>query len=170
MLLEFLFFTIDFSCLMLSITAMLQSKGILQALAIDPALGRLDYESLSDQTLMEILVDEMNEDSKDTLKDKNGNFKDVCEWFTPFHSTEARIQCESERVVGVKIAWSFPSGKPFPFQFLPPLVTKLLSRSCGLNGTLDTMDLPRSLSEIDVRNNNLYGSFHCENLPEKSST
>ena len=47
----------------------------------DPALGRLDYDSLSDQACMEMLIDGFSDTGKAlSYQDKNGAYFDVCEW------------------------------------------------------------------------------------------
>ena len=58
----------------------MHTLSTLQLLTIDPALGRLDYESLSDQALMEMLIDGMNAKDKAEYQDENGNCRDVGEW------------------------------------------------------------------------------------------
>ena len=48
----------------------------LAVMAIDPALGRHDYHSLSDQALMEMVFDGMKAEKKQKLQDEHGNFLD----------------------------------------------------------------------------------------------
>ena len=67
--------------------------GTPHLLAVDPSLGRLDYESLSDQALMEMLIDALPTEEKAMFKDANGNFQDVCEW--------TNMDCTDERVTEV---------------------------------------------------------------------
>ena len=54
--------------------------GIASALTVDPSLGRLDCNSFSDQTLMEMLIDGLDEKSKQKYRDNKGTYLDVCEW------------------------------------------------------------------------------------------
>ena len=42
---------------------------MLKLMCVDPSLGRLDYDSLSDQALMETLVEGMNRTDKRRLQD-----------------------------------------------------------------------------------------------------
>ena len=47
--------------------------------SVDPALGRLDYDSLSDQALMEMLFGGLIDESKRRYQDKHRMLLDVCE-------------------------------------------------------------------------------------------
>ena len=46
----------------------------------DSSISRVDYNSLSDQTLMEMLIDGFDDESKRTYQEKDGTYLDVCEW------------------------------------------------------------------------------------------
>ena len=48
---------------------MVDLRKINYLLAVDPSLGRLDYESLPDQTLMEMLVEDLNSKTKEDIQD-----------------------------------------------------------------------------------------------------
>ena len=128
-------------------------------LSIDPALGRLDYDSLSDQTLMEMLVDCFH--SRD-LHDENGYFKDVCEWSIGYLSI---VKCKNDRVDSIDFdRWHF-DGKQFEFGFIPPLVKSFKSYKCELQGTLDTSHLPISLIQLNVSYNALFGTINFKTFP-----
>ena len=43
----------------------------------DPSLGRLDYESMSQQALMEMVVGGLSEFNQRPLKDPDGNFLEL---------------------------------------------------------------------------------------------
>ena len=65
-------------------------------LSVDPSLGRLDYSLMSDQALMEMLIEGFDDETKQDYQDKHGMYKDVCDWFP--------ITCdEDERVVEISI-------------------------------------------------------------------
>ena len=49
-------------------------------IALDHCLGRLDYDGLSEQARMEILIDGADDDFKAFLCDENMEFRDVAEW------------------------------------------------------------------------------------------
>ena len=127
--------------------------------AVDPHLGRLDYDSLSDQALMEMLVEHVERDDIDDIKDSNGNFTDVCEWDD--------VECKHGRVVRVDLSQRFfQKFKPFPFEFIPPGVKSLVLEDCCLYGTLDTSLLPQGISEeICLTDNDLFGSVDFQGLP-----
>ena len=61
-------------------------------LMTDPSLGRLDYDSLPDQSLMGILIEGAAEEFKEAMKDSIGCYRDVCEWEC-ITSDEETIRC-----------------------------------------------------------------------------
>ena len=131
--------------------------------AVDPSLGRLDYDSLSDQTLMEMLISGMDDSQKKFFQDNGGNFKDVCEW-TGF---TWEVKCENERVHSILLTSFKFSERQFPFEFIPPLVKTLLISLCEMHGTLETSHLPRDLIRFEVMRTKLHGTINFGALPQK---
>ena len=117
---------------------------------VDPsALGRLDYLSMSQQALMECLVAQLNENSLQTFRDENKNFKDISEW--------DGVKCDDEGDV-VQIEWS-NAGRhglegSIDFQWIPPTVQNLELQAHrfepSLIGSLDVRVLPRSLQVLRI--------------------
>ena len=133
---------------------------------IDPFLGRLDYDSLSDQTLIEMLVDGLNAEDKKSVQDENGNFQDISEWILNYNGDNFAFT--DSRVTKLRIFRKKFSDKQFPFQFIPPLVEFFSVSSCALHGTLDTSVLPRGLIVLfNVGNNQLHGSIDWKSFPRK---
>ena len=60
-------------------------------LSIDPALGRLDYDSLSDQARMEIFIDGLTEETKKHFQDPKGGFLDISEWSGVFVTDDGEV-------------------------------------------------------------------------------
>ena len=102
--------------------------------SVDPTLGRLDYDSLTDQALMEMLIHGIDEDYIDEFQDENGNFFDVCEWYS--------ITCTDSRVTRICLNGYDIYTTPFRFDFIPPLVTSFEAYECNLSGTLNASILP----------------------------
>ena len=48
--------------------------------SVDINLGHVDYRSFSDQTLMELLIEGFDENTKRMCQDEDGMYIDVCEW------------------------------------------------------------------------------------------
>ena len=134
----------------------------LRIAAIDPALGRLNYESLSDQTLMEMLFDGLNTKDKRRLQDGNGSYADACEWKYGFHIA---VQCTDELVTQIFMKARSFSSKPFPFNFIPPKTRSFTVKDCGIQGTLETALLPVHLSKFSVADNKLYGTIDFQAFP-----
>ena len=138
---------------------------LLQLLTMDSALGRLDYDSLPDQTLMEMLFDGISDDEKRAFHDSDGNFKDVCEW-TPNKVPWKNIRCADDHVWSVVFREGIDFGtKQFPFNFIPSNVHVFILESCGLHGTLETSMLPPHLYTFSVCDNALYGTIAWNMLP-----
>ena len=128
---------------------------MLSLLSIDAALGRLDYDSLSDQTLMEIL---MENSGPYFLHDKNGNFTDACSW--------DYVSCENGRVTHLQFEKCYLWSQ-FEFGFIPPLVRSFTVLSCDMRGTLDTSLLPRNLELFDVGFQKMSGTLDWKSFPRK---
>ena len=132
------------------------------SITVDPSLGRLDYESLSDQALMEMLVDGLVEFHKRVFQDANEHFHDVCEW--------AGIECNDGRVEKVNLQERKVNkftAKKFPFEFIPPLVVSFKAYKTNMHGTLDPADLPVNLKILRVYENSLHGSLSFKAFPRK---
>ena len=52
---------------------------------VDPALGRIYKDTLSDQALMEILIAGMDDCIKSLYQDESGNFTDFQQWNEVYH-------------------------------------------------------------------------------------
>ena len=135
--------------------------------AIDPFLGRLDYESLSDQALMEMLIDGMKQKYKKAFKDRNGNYLDKCEWKSIHGSC---VDCVDECVTEVQFWALLFLEKQFPFEFIPPLATIFATERCSLHGKLDASMLPQGLVTFSVRDNKLHGSISARDFPRALKT
>ena len=49
-------------------------------LTVDPSVGRLDYSLMSDQSLMEMRIEILDDISKKKYKDNDGMYLDACDW------------------------------------------------------------------------------------------
>ena len=141
---------------------MLLTLPVLKIAAIDSALGRLNYESLSDQTLMEMLFDGLGAKDKWRLQDGNGNYADSCEWTLGWRM---KVQCTDDRVKNIKVIDRTFRPKQFPFNFIPPLTEFFAVKDCGIQGTLDTSLLPVHLIKVDVTFNKLHGTIDVKAFP-----
>ena len=131
-------------------------------LAIDPSLGRLDYDSLSDQALMEMLIDQMDTKEKNYFQDDNGNYKDVGEW--------PGVQCsesDDERVVTIELSGLTFSPKQFPFKFIPPMVSYFGASQSNVQGTLEASHLPSKLTALYISHNKLHGPLNFAEFPRQ---
>ena len=132
--------------------------GIQLLLTADPSLGRVDLRSLSDQTLMELLIEGSQEDSKKQYQCADGTYLDVCEWET--------VNCdEDERVVSVNFEDNAPSGS-LQLGYLPQKVEFVDFSHNRLTGTVDFMAVPEGTEWLYLEYNRLTGSVDLIKLPK----
>ena len=130
-------------------------------LSADSALGRADYSSFSEQTLMEMLISDMHMDDVDRSEfyDATGDFKDYTEWPGVMTSPSGKI---------VSIDWTeAPASGPLPLAYLPRSLEKLKLSSLWSNfsGTVDAAALPRGMVEISIEKNAFHGEIDFASLP-----
>ena len=132
-------------------------------LTADPSLGRVDYMTLSDQTLMELLIEGFDDKTKKRYQDDHGMYLDVCEW--PF------IKCDDdERVIKIDIDSLHVSGS-IELCYVPPKVKVLnISLWWGTNeltGSVDLTSLPDGMESLSLNYNQLTGGIDLTQLPKE---
>ena len=125
--------------------------------AIDSALGRLDYDSLSDQALMELLIDGIGDEDKEYFRDSNCDFLDIEEWDGLEFNSDGKVE---------KIEMSFAVEASLAFDFVPKSVKKIDFFDCLLTGSVETSLLPDGLEHFKVsETRSLSGTFDFAKLP-----
>ena len=126
-------------------------------LTADPSLGRVDYDSLSDQTLMEMLIDAFDEETRQRYKDDDGMYRDVCQW--------EYVKCDgSDRVIEVSPNMGVKGS--LQIALIPPKVQEFRMRWNQLSGSIDLAHLPQSMVMICLPCNHLAGSIDLSQFPE----
>ena len=134
-------------------------------LSVDPSLGRLDYSLLSDQTLMEMLIEGFDDETKKTYQDDHGMYLDICEW--------PKIKCdEDESVIEITINSRRVTGS-IEFCHVPPKVQLLWISPwrtevyhSELTGSVDLTNLPGGMSRFIFEYNRLTGEINLTHLPD----
>ena len=130
-------------------------------LSVDPSLGRVDYSLLSDQTLMEMLIEGFDDETKNKYKHSNGMYFDVCEW--------PCIECDAdERIIEIDIDSEDVSGS-LEIRSVPPKVKVLdISSWCNsqLTGSVDLANLPDEMQKLSIRHNRITGEVDLTQLPD----
>ena len=127
--------------------------------AIDSALGRIDYTTMSDQCLMELLIEGLEEDWKVPFEDSNGDFRDIEEWDALTFSAEGKIE---------GILMFNRAGGSIAFQYLPKSVKEVDFSECELSGTVEASLLPDGLEYFNVSlAGELSGTFDLLKLPSQ---
>ena len=137
------------------------SKSLL--LSVDTNLGRLDYSLLSDQALMEMLIDGFDDDTKKQYQDDHGMYLDVCEW--------SCIECDAdERVAEIVMDNSDIRGS-IQLCYVPPKVEEIDIGDMWVNGKLagsvDLTLLPEGMEVLNLLGNKLSGEIDLTQLPYK---
>ena len=118
-------------------------------LSVDPSLGRIDYSLMSDQALMEMLIEGFDDESKKRYQDSHGMYLDVCEL--------SRISCDDdERVVEIALDSGSITGS-LELCYVPPKVNDLSIRSWGkseLTGSANLARLPDGMEYVSLCNIN----------------
>ena len=106
---------------------------------VDPSLGRVDHDSFSHQTLMEMVIEGITNREKVC-----GDFaepKDIEEW--------KGVEIEDGKVA--EIDWDhFDMEGSLHLEWLPSSVRKFTMFQSRLTGTLDLASLPISMKELDL--------------------
>ena len=118
---------------------------------------RVDYTSLSDQTLMELLFEGFDEDTQQRYQDSDGTYLDVFQW--------ACVKCDKERSV-IQISRSGCTSGSLHLRYLPPKFQSLQMSYTGLAGSIDLTHLPQTMANIYLVGNVLTGSIELNQLPE----
>ena len=130
-------------------------------LSVDPALGRVDCSLMTDQTLMEMLIEGFGDETKNRYKDRHGMYMDVCKW--------RRISCDDHgRVTQINIDGANLSG-PLEFCYVPPKVEVFKIywfRKGKLTGSLDFRQLPDGMHELFLGDNQFNGEIDLAHLPD----
>uniref|UniRef100_A0A7S4KGK3 Leucine-rich repeat protein n=1 Tax=Paramoeba aestuarina TaxID=180227 RepID=A0A7S4KGK3_9EUKA len=149
------------------------------ALTLDESLGRLDNSVLSEQSLMELLVQNMHE--KNHFCDAGGDFHPIEQWNGVHFNVHGSVE---------SIDWQnkFPRGGSMDFQWiplnaltvnvstnkltgsvelslLPEGIISFFAYNNSLSGSLDLTSLPKSLRDLHLDNNNLSGALDLTGLP-----
>ena len=134
-------------------------------ISVDPYLGRVDYSLLSDQTLMEMLLEGFDDETKKTYKDNDGMYLDICEWLGIEFDDDGgviQIYIDSHTINGsLKLC------------YVPPKVNVLMINSWGKNqlrGSVDLTQLPCGMEELYLYNNQLTGVVDLTQLPSSMET
>ena len=130
---------------------------IVSILTADPNLGRVDYGSFSDQTLMEMFFEGFDEETKRRRQDTERVYLDVCK--------SKGVECDREARV-IKLTMSKCKSGSLQLRHLPPKFQCLLMSYGGLTGSIDLAALPQGMQVLTVASNKLTGSVDLAHLPQ----
>ena len=126
--------------------------------ADESALGRVNPGALSDQDLMELLIEGICENAKKEYQDSHGAYLDISEW----NGVELD---ENSRVVSVGAEERTCNGT-VALAYIPTLVTRFALFESHARGTLDTSQLPEGLDTLMLFRNEFHGDVGLTALPK----
>ena len=132
---------------------------LIPILTIDSSgTGRFNRDDLSDQAMMELLIDGLPESQKELFQDDAGEFKDISEW--PI------VEIEDDEVAEVEIREDDGEySGTLPFKFIPTSARRVWVSETSLTGTLDTSCLSPNLLDFQLCENEFHGSIDLTALP-----
>ena len=159
-------------------------------LTMDPALGRFDSSTLSEQMLMELLMQGFDSGFQADYLDAPGEFTDISKWDIVTMDangevTQVNIPSIVDQLFGeVNVTGTLetkyvPRGincfsivnvqlaGTFDVASLPDSIDELGIERVPFTGTFDCTSMPASLIEGKIRNTNLSGSLDLTALPPK---
>uniref|UniRef100_A0A7S4PF52 Leucine-rich repeat protein n=1 Tax=Paramoeba aestuarina TaxID=180227 RepID=A0A7S4PF52_9EUKA len=130
--------------------------GILTLYCADATIGKFEKSSLSQQTLMELLISKLTANAE-TICDSPDYPIEITSW------NGLRLNKENEVL---RIVWnSFYVSGSMPLEYLP-LTVEAVSMPCNyLSGTIDLTQLPDTLQRLDLQGNRLEGTIDLTCLP-----
>ena len=134
-------------------------------------LQRLDPALLSQQALMEMLVEGFKD--KSMFQDKNGNYADISEWPHVFLKDGRVVELSTRDFPSqIRRLENGPSGKfggTLNLQFLPNSVKYLTITGQAMTGTINTKFLSAEMYSLQLSKNAFEGSFALDSLPPSIS-
>ena len=132
-------------------------------LSADPSLGRVDCSLMSDQTLMEMLIDGFDDKTQKKYQEYDETYINVCIW--------PCITCdEDERVIEINMDSINITGS-IQLCYVPPSVKYLKIRNQWrhgkLSGSIDLAQLPEGMQLLDLQHNQLTGELDLARLPDR---
>ena len=127
------------------------------ALTADTDLGKVDYASMSQQNLMELFIENMDDSEKDEFQDGNGEFLDCCDW--------DGVECEDDEVTEIDFSERFGEDFALQFRFLPQTVEKFVGSTNSFEGELECSDLPKSMKSLSIGECYFKGTLDLPRLP-----
>ena len=120
-------------------------------------LSRLDYDHLSEQALMETMINDF--ESKEYFQDDNGNYKDFDEWVGVYVDAETGL---------ISIIWDALFQRVenrIHLEWAPRNLHILRCACCKLVSTLDLSRIPEAFEELNLNSNNLKGTLDFSGVP-----
>ena len=131
------------------------------------SLGRIDYASLTEQSLMELLASRLTDVKH--FQDDDGTFTDISKW-TGLSFREERLT----HIDWCNIEFFYPLDDENPsispggcidLRFVPPHVMSITLKNMRFGGTVRTACLPNELRGFLISENCFDGEFEISELP-----
>ena len=127
----------------------------------DPNLGRVEKQSLPQQSLMEMLIADVAD--KEPFMNEDGSFREISLWPGVSLNNDGEV---------TEVDWEYSMGNlktqagHLHWQWIPETAENFFAPYCELYGSVDLNELPTKLVEFSVFHNNLSGSVRLDCLPQ----
>mmetsp|Transcript_33726 Transcript_33726/g.52746 ORF Transcript_33726/g.52746 Transcript_33726/m.52746 type:complete len:262 (-) Transcript_33726:31-816(-) len=122
---------------------------------VDPALGKVDKASLSQEVLMELFIGDI-----EYTADIVGN----ATYPAPMNQWKGVVLNSSEEVISIDW-WAMNLHGKIPWEWIPVTVTRICINKNHLSGTLNLTVLPDGFRSLEVASNDFSGSIDLCHLP-----
>ena len=153
-------------------------NSVLFALTADDVLGRFNKLCISQQSLMEMFVQDIDDVS--IAKDADGSFIDIEKWSIVKLDAKGDVVTINMDIEDIDMGGLFDSddydrsittscfieGGTIDFQYVPPTVKTINIEDMDMEGSLETSCLPSCLETLNVYSNKFKGSFDIASLPK----
>mmetsp|Transcript_6834 Transcript_6834/g.10346 ORF Transcript_6834/g.10346 Transcript_6834/m.10346 type:complete len:212 (-) Transcript_6834:20-655(-) len=119
--------------------------------SVDQSLGRVDKASFTQQTLMEILIENIE------VQDSIVHGESITQWFGVSMRNDS---VDTIRWLGVRL------GGSIDFRWLPPTLTSINAVKNDFSGETCLTELPPTLQVFNISENHFCGSLDLTTLPE----
>ena len=133
--------------------------------ALDDHLSRADFFAMPQQTLMEMMIEDIPE--KNRYQDNDGGYRDIEDWDGLQFTSDGKVRMIQWRDY---MGSNFPAGGTIYLKWLPKTVDEFAVTGSNLEGTVDLAIIPEVMKRLYLQRNLLSGTIDLTCLPDSMTT